>query len=835
MMDTKGKLYIGRQWELETKETVSDALLYDPDDLTTHGVVVGMTGSGKTGLCIDLLEDAALQGIPAMMIDPKGDITNTLLHFPQLLPEDFAPWINPDEARREGKSIEEAAEDTAELWRSGLAQWNIEGDRIQALKESAAFAIYTPGSDAGLPVSILASLAAPPLAWDDNRELIRERISSTVTALLGLAGLTDIDPVTSREHVLLANIFEQAWSKGSDLDLGELIMQIQAPPMDKIGYLETDAFFPAKDRFALAARFNNLLAAPTFRAWIEGDPLDIEMMLYTEDGRPRHTVFYIAHLSDQERMFFVTLFFSAVETWMRSQTGTSTLRSLIYFDELFGYLPPSSNPPSKEPLLRLLKQARAFGVGLLLATQNPVDIDYKALSNAGSWFIGRLSTARDKERLIDGLAGAAGGDLDKRALSDAISALGKRVFLLRNVHEREPVLFQTRWAMNYLAGPVSRVQIPAMNQLAGAQPIAGTAQAQPSGGPAGAVSEAPSAAASQVEETLPGTRSRPPIPQGVDELFLRPTLRLEDAAAKAGRDIPRSAREQGLIYYPALFAQAAVRYNARKYGVKHDKELVFVAEELGGGSRLDWETFIAEPELLDSLDSEPEPDARFVTLEKPLSDKTALRNFEKDLADWIYREAPMMVKVNEALELYAGPDVDEQAFLRQSQGAADKRLQEDEDELEDKYRRKVEAVEKKLQKERRELAEDEAEVSRRKQQEYTSYAETLFSFLGGRRRSLSTAMSKRGQRSRAEEDVQESIEEIAGLEKDIAELQEALAAEVDGLEEKWAAIVADFEQVPVPPYKKDIDVHGFGVAWLPYYLVQDGDRLLQIAAYDAWD
>ena len=402
MMDTNSRFYLGKVFDAQAQKRTETPLLYDPADLTTHAVVVGMTGSGKTGLCLDLLEEAALNGIPALMIDPKGDITNALLHFPNLAPQDFQPWVNPDQARRAGKTLEQTALETANLWRQQLAAWDIQPERILALKNAATFAVYTPGSDAGIPVSILASLKAPVIPWEGNREILREKISGTVTALLSLVGLQDIDPVRSREHILLSNIFEQAWSQGKDLDLGELILQTQSPPFPKLGVFDVNTFFPEKERFTLAMLLNNILAAPAFQTWIEGQPLDIPGLLYTEDGRPRHSVFYIAHLTDTERMFFVTLLFSAVETWMRSQAGTNSLRAILYFDEIFGYLPPTANPPSKQPILRMLKQARAFGVGMVLVTQNPVDVDYKALSNAGTWFIGKLQTDQDKQRLLDG-------------------------------------------------------------------------------------------------------------------------------------------------------------------------------------------------------------------------------------------------------------------------------------------------------------------------------------------------------------------------------------------------------------------------------------------------
>ncbi len=459
--------YLGRIFDPKNNQITTQAVAYDPADLTTHAVVTGMTGSGKTGLCINLLEEAALQGIPAIIIDPKGDLTNLLLHFPDLAPQDFQPWIDPEIARRAGETLEQASNAASLAWRKGMQDWGINHERLLALKNAAEFAIYTPGSDSGIPVSVLSSLNAPALDWNTDREILREKVSSTVTALLGLVGVRDVDPIRSREHILLSNLFENMWSQGKNIDLTELILQTQNPPFEKLGAFSVDTFFPPKERMALAMQLNNILAAPAFEAWREGQNLDVPALLFAKDGRPRHSIFYLAHLSDAERMFFVTLLLSAVETWMRTQPGTGSLRAILYMDEIFGYLPPTANPPSKEPLLRMLKQGRAFGLGLLLATQNPVDVDYKALSNAGTWFIGKLQTDQDKQRLLDGLTSAANGT-PRAALDQLISRLGKRVFVLHNIHAKQPVLFQTRWSMNFLAGPMTRTQIPALNQLVGA-------------------------------------------------------------------------------------------------------------------------------------------------------------------------------------------------------------------------------------------------------------------------------------------------------------------------------------------------------------------------------
>jgi hypothetical protein len=276
--------------------------------------------------------------------------------------------------------------------------------------------------------------------------------------LLGLIG-TDADPIQSREHILLSSLFEHYWSAGKTLDLAALIQAVQTPPLKRIGVFEMESFYPSKERFQLAMALNNLLAAPGFSAWLEGEPLNVDRLLYSETGKPRVAIFSIAHLSDSERMFFVSLLLTQIIGWVRRQPGTGSLRAMLYFAEIFGYLPPISNPPAKAPLLTLLKQARAFGLGVVLATQNPVDLDYKALSNTGTWMIGRLQTERDRDRLLDGLMTAANPNLDRAQLGRMISGLNKRVFLLHNVHESAPVLFNTRWALSYLCGPLTRNQI----------------------------------------------------------------------------------------------------------------------------------------------------------------------------------------------------------------------------------------------------------------------------------------------------------------------------------------------------------------------------------------
>ncbi len=844
-METNGKFYLGRIFDPTIAKATDQNVLYEPADLTTHAVVVGMTGSGKTGLCIDLLEEAALNNIPALMIDPKGDMTNTLLHFPNLLPQDFQPWVNPDQARRAGKTLEQASTEAAELWKKGLSDWGIDQQRILNLANSAQFAIYTPGSDAGIPVNILASLKAPSIAWESNKETLRERINGTVTALLGLVGMENIDPVRSREHILLANIFENAWSQGKDLDLGELILQTQSPPFPKLGVFDVNSFFPEKDRFGLAMLLNNILAAPAFQVWIEGQPLDVPSLLYTADGKPRHSVFYIAHLSDSERMFFITLLYSAVETWMRSQTGTTSLRALLYFDEIFGYLPPVANPPSKQPMLRMLKQARAFGVGQVLVTQNPVDVDYKALSNAGTWMIGKLQTDQDKQRLLDGLDSAMAGSLNRGEYDRLISTLGKRVFLLHNVNAKGPLLFSTRWAMNYLTGPLTRTQIPELNKLVGAvetptSPMpAGVQTATPIGQATAPVQQqAYGAAASPSTVTAKPaagfSSTRPAIPAGIAEYFLPNNLTFTQAFKAAGREFPMEAYSQGLIYRPVILSQASARLFNLKYKLDIDSYKTALVADPDRRGIVRWDNYPTGKIDPESFDQAPDPQARFAQPEVPLNDVRLMNALEKDFLEWAYRSTQVTLRANESLKLYAGPETTEDEFHSQCTKAASQACEAEIKKASATYDTKLRALNDKLEREQRELKQDQAELSSRKMEELGTGLETVAGFLGfGRKRSISSSITKRRMAKQAKGNVEESVDAIKDFQEQIAAIEAEKGNDVQAVMDKWAEVANQVNEIPIAAQKKDVRLDFFGVAWMPYHLVKIGEQLDELPGFSA--
>ncbi len=762
-----GAFYLGRPYDLGTKTPEPGLLLYDSKDLVTHAVAVGMTGSGKTGLCISLIEEAALDGIPTIAIDPKGDLTNLLLTFPALRPQDFRPWINEDDARQKGLTPDDYAAQQATLWKDGLAAWGEDGARIERLKDAADFAIYTPGSNAGIPVSILASFAAPAAAIRDDSELLQERVSSTATSLLGLLGI-DADPVKSREHILLSNLFSTAWAAGSDLDLASLIAQIQSPPMQKVGVLDLESFYPAKDRYGLATALNNLLAAPGFASWLKGESLDIGKILHGEGGKPRVSVFSIAHLSDAERMFFVSLLLNQVLAWVRTQSGTTSLRAILYMDEIFGFFPPVATPPSKLPLLTLLKQARAFGLGVVLATQNPVDLDYKGLSNTGTWFLGRLQTERDKARVLEGLEGAAAAanaKFDKSRIGEILSGLGSRVFLMNNVHEDAPVVFESRWAMSYLRGPLTRDQIKTL--MSGAKPVA-PESASPAG--AGGVPVASHDRAASVAGA-----GRPLIPPDVPQQFI---------PARSG---PAGAT---LVYRPHVLASAKVRFADPKSGIDATNDLTYLAPISDGVMPVDWEKAEAVTIAVADLEKDPQSGAQFEPLPAIATRTKSYSGWKADCAAWLYRNATLDLK---------------QAGREQRDAIVEK--------LRSEYAPKVQRLEEKIRNAQQAVDREAGQAHSAELQTAVSVGATVLGALLGRKGINAGSI---GRATTAARGVGRSIQQHQDVGRARADVA-AAQAELDAINAEVAQKTADLGSVAIRPTKSNIDVQVLTLAWAPYW------------------
>jgi hypothetical protein len=784
-----GAFYLGRGYDAARDELAADPLMVDSRDLTTHAVCVGMTGSGKTGLCISLLEEAALDGIPALVIDPKGDIANLMLTFPGLSAAEFEPWIDPAEAARKGTTAEALAAKTAETWKNGLAEWGEDGDRIRRFRESVDIAIYTPGSDAGLPLSILRSFAPSPAGSDAGAT--RDRISAAVSGLLGLVGIA-ADPLRSREHILLAAIVDAAWGKGNSLDLAGLISAIQKPPFGKVGVFDVETFYPAKDRLELAMAINNLIAAPGFGAWLEGEALDVQRLLFTADGKPRISIISIAHLNDAERMFVVTLVANELVAWMRRQPGTSALRALFYMDEIFGYFPPTAMPPSKLPMLTLMKQARAFGLGVVLATQNPVDLDYKGLSNAGTWFIGRLQTERDRDRVIDGLLSAqAGAGFDRGELAKLMAGIAPRVFLLRNVNDDAPLLFRTRWALSWLRGPLTLPEITRL--MEGRRPAA----------PAPATGTA-AAAAPAAQST-----ARPVLPAGVEEVFL---------AARPGSG--------DLTYRARVLATAELHYADKPAGVDAWTRSAWLAPIADGDGAPDWSEATRIPSLDAVTAQGPVDGAGFTDVPAAALSAKSYADWGKALAASLYRNGAVELLAAGALKLTSNPGESEGDF----RARLAQRLREFRDaevaKLREKHAARLKSLDERLRRAAERVEREKAQYNQRKLDTAVSIGTSILgAIFGGRSaaatragsaaRSAGRAFNERGDVARADESLEALTAERDALLKSIEEDAGALTASLDPSS-------VTLEKLRIAPRKSDIAVGRIALAWEPWRAGPDG-------------
>ncbi len=820
-----GMFYLGRAYDLAQGKAKDDLILYDSKDLVTHAVCVGMTGSGKTGLCISLIEEAAIDGVPAILIDPKGDLGNLLLTFPLLRGEDFLPWVNLDDARQKGLSPQDYANQQAEMWRKGLASWGQDGARIQRLRDAADFAIYTPGSNAGIPISILKTFSAPGQSVLDDNETMRNRVSSTVTSLLGLLGI-DADPLQSREHILLSTILDHAWREGQDLDLATLIQQVQSPPVTKIGILDLESFYSSKDRFGLVLALNNLLASPGFNAYMEGEALDIGHILYTPQGKPRIAIFSIAHLDDAERMFFVSLLLNEVLAWMRAQSGTTSLRALLYMDEIFGFLPPVSNPPSKLPFLTLLKQARAFGVGLLLATQNPVDLDYKALSNTGTWFIGRLQTERDKARLLDGLEGASaatGSVFNRQDMEKIISGLGNRVFLMNNTHEDAPEVFQSRWALSYLRGPITRDQIKLlMDPIKAAAPGAGSPQPIQAGSPqttAAPVSVpvfAPTPAFSGVVATpavamsRPAQNQPPALPPDIPRYYI-PVRGLAPAGTT-------------LAYLPNILGGARVAFSDTKYKVDTSQNAVYMTPVTDEVIPVNWEKGQPVDIALTDLEKTPRADGQFGDLQPVASQVKSYAGWNRDFATLLYGTQRLELLKSPSLAVVSNPGETERDFrIRMQQSAREQRDQVVEA-LRQKYASKIATLQDRI---RRAQSAVDREADQAKQAQFQtaiSFGATLLGAFTGRKilgtstLGRATTAARGASRSMsAQEDISRAKENVGALQKQLEDLQAQFNEESTTLGAKIDPMTEELEKIVIKPKKTDITVQLVALVWAPYW------------------
>jgi hypothetical protein len=763
-MEESPKLfYLGR------KES-GEKLLYKNKDLTTHALIIGMTGSGKTGLGVGLIEEAALDNIPSIIIDPKGDMGNLLLSFPNLSQEEFLPWVDAKEAANKNQSMEEAAKEAAQNWQKGLSEWEEDGERVGAFKNSAHFSIYTPAASFGLGVNILSSFKAPPQEILDDTDTLNMLISSSATSILSLIGI-DADPLSSKEHILLSSIFTHLYKNGKDVELEELISFIVTPPFDKVGVFSLETFFPKEKRMEFAMKLNAIIASPSFAAWLEGTSMDIDNFLFAKDGKARVSIFNIAHLNDNERMFFVTLLLNAILTWMRRQEGTLSLKALLYMDEIFGFFPPNANPPSKTPMLTLLKQARAFGLGVVLSTQNPVDLDYKGLSNIGTWFIGRLQTAQDKERVISGLSGVQGSSLNKQETENLLSNLKKRHFLLKNINEEGLSVFQTRWTLSYLKGPLSREQIRLLKQAANH------------------VLEAKSVQKSLDTDVAPKFIAA--IPQYYFYERARESYRLS----------------------PYLVCTAKVRFVNTKRGVDEESNVQATALILPQ-TPITWqvENYIDES----ALEKSPRTQSSFDDIASFIDEPKKIDALQKDALDFIVRTQKLTLL--SAFKVESKPKESKEEFNDRVEAALEKAYGQKYEELKAKFDKIQKGLDDKFAKARLKLEKEKSEA---KNQTINTLANIGTSILGaflsksklGAISKTASSVKNAGKVFKERGDIQRAEQEIAAIEEEAKEKENEFQAEIKKLKSQFSLEKTPVEEVVITPRKSDIYDEKIFILW----------------------
>ncbi len=777
-MDSVEKLgffYLGKNVDPKTGKLGKEPTLYDSKDLTTHAVCVGMTGSGKTGLGITLLEEAALDKIPAIIIDPKGDLGDLLLTFPNLSAQEFKPWVDSAEAERKGMDDTQYAEFLAKTWKDGLATWDEKPERISKLKQSVEMTIYTPASDKGVGLSIVNSFAAPPAEQQKDADSMRDKVQSITSSLLGLIGIT-ADPIKSREHILISTIIDQAWKNNADLDIATLIQQIQKPTFSKIGAMDVNTFYPQKDRMELSIKLNNLLASPGFQAWMQGEPLDIQRLLHTPEGKPKLSIISIAHLSDSERMFFVTLLLNEFITWMRQQPGTSSLRAILYMDEIFGYFPPTAMPPSKLPMLTLLKQARAYGIGIVLVTQNPVDLDYKGLANCGTWFIGKLQTQRDKMRVIEGLQIASNGEVDSSSLDKMIAMIGNRTFIMRSIYKKEPILFQTRWTLSYLKGPLTLTQIATLTDKS---------EQPPSVGPVKQI------------------QTKPNIAPGITEYFAKPT----------------TTNEQ-IHYLPKVLGKAKLHFVDSKNALDVWEAITFILPSLDDGKTVNWSDGINIPDV--KFDTAPASNSTFEEIPSGLAQEKNYAALAKSLALCLYQ--------NETYKIYKAKDFNITSKSGETEGDFRARvvlsIREKRDELikkvRDKYSSKLNTITEKMKRAEGKAGDKQQKSFINKIQAAISFIMTLLGALMGRGKITQTTISRAGtslrragQISKDSQDASQAQESYENLQQQQAEIQKQMDSEIDAIGINVDPQSINVETISIPPRKSDISVEQIALIWCP--------------------
>ncbi|MCT7536198.1 ATP-binding protein [Aliarcobacter butzleri] len=768
------------------KEKIDDnfvPLVYKNKDLLTHAAIIGMTGSGKTGLGISLLEEAAIDNIPSIIIDPKGDMTNLLLTFPSLQGSDFEPWIEEQDASNNGLSVKEFAQNTANLWKNGLERDFQNASRIEKLKNCADFTIYTPGSDAGVQISILSSFKAPNKEVIEDNDLLVSLVNSTVSSILSL--IEEKSDTTSKESILISSIFMNYFKENKDLTLEELITLIVTPPFSKIGVFDLETFFAQSERLKLALKLNNIIANPSFKTWIEGETLDISNLLYDETGKAKVSIFSIAHLNDSQRMFFVTLLLNQMIAWMRRQEGTTSLKALLYMDEIFGYFPPNSNPPSKQPMLTLLKQARSFGIGIILSTQNPVDIDYKGLANIGTWFIGRLQTKQDKEKVIDGLSSANEGNLNKDEVMNLISNLEKRNFILKNINEDGIKIFETRWALSYLKGPISKDGIKKLMSEKKKQNI-----------PTQKVENENQTTQINIEKGIP----KPIITSNLTEKYLY------------------SSQNSAYYLQPYLICSCDVHYIDAPKNIDFEEKIsykIYLDENM---KNINFE----EKEELgnNSFEEKEKPNSFYYELPSFIQKEKDLKVIEKDFMDYIYRNSKLILYKNEFLKITSKQTESLNDFKIRLQDRLNEKIDLEVEKLKVKFIKENDSIETKLSKLYEKLQKEELQATSTTTDTIISIGTSLLGAFFGNSVINKTNIGKVATSAKGASKILKERNDVKQVENEILELQqqkEALKTLLENEIEKinLANQSSNFpiEEIFIKPKRSDIYNTKLALLW----------------------
>lgn len=768
------------------KEKIDDnfvPLVYKNKDLLTHAAIIGMTGSGKTGLGISLLEEAAIDNIPSIIIDPKGDMTNLLLTFPSLQGSDFEPWIEEQDASNNGLSVKEFAQNTANLWKNGLERDFQNASRIEKLKNCADFTIYTPGSDAGVQISILSSFKAPNKEVIEDNDLLVSLVNSTVSSILSL--IEEKSDTTSKESILISSIFMNYFKENKDLTLEELITLIVTPPFSKIGVFDLETFFAQSERLKLALKLNNIIANPSFKTWIEGETLDISNLLYDETGKAKVSIFSIAHLNDSQRMFFVTLLLNQMVAWMRRQEGTTSLKALLYMDEIFGYFPPNSNPPSKQPMLTLLKQARSFGIGIILSTQNPVDIDYKGLANIGTWFIGRLQTKQDKEKVIDGLSSANEGNLNKNEVMNLISNLEKRNFILKNINEDGIKIFETRWALSYLKGPISKDGIKKLMSEKKKQNI-----------PTQKIENENQTTQINIEKGIP----KPIITSNLTEKYLY------------------SSQNSAYYLQPYLICSCDVHYIDAPKNIDFEEKIsykIYLDENM---KNIDFE----EKEELgnNSFEEKEKPNSFYYELPSFIQKEKDLKVIEKDFMDYIYRNSKLTLYKNEFLKITSKQTESLNDFKIRLQDRLNEKIDLEVEKLKIKFVKENDSIETKLSKLYEKLQKEEIQATSTTTDTIISIGTSLLGAFFGNSVINKTNIGKVATSAKGASKILKERNDVKQVEAEILQLQEqrdnlksVLENEIEKINLANQSSNFPIEEIFIKPKRSDIYNTKLALLW----------------------